>query len=93
MTSSLLQRVGLLAVGAAALGACDLAPLVSPDPASPGATVTVSNLDGPHCVVEEGDDGMPVEVVLITSIVELIESGEFDVVASVMTDEDAFAEA
>jgi len=93
VVSPLLKRVGLLALGAAALSACDLAPLVAPEPADPGDTITVSNAEGPHCIVEEGEGGVPVDIFLITDLVALLESGdEPEVVASTTTGEDGLFE-
>ena len=91
--SPLLKRVGLLAVAAAALGACDLGLVLDPDPADAGDTVTVSNSDGPHCIVEEGEDGVAVDIILVTDLVSLMGPGDLDIVASVMTGEDGLFEA
>ena len=91
--SPLLKRVGLLAVAAAALGACDLGLVLDPDPAHAGDTVTVSNSDGPHCIVEEGEDGVAVDIILVTDLVSLMGPGDLDIVASVMTGEDGLFEA
>jgi hypothetical protein len=93
VTSTTRKRAALLGLAALALGACDLGLTITPDPVGPGASVTVSNkVDGPHCIVEEESDGTPVDVVGITNFVELIESGELDVVASTTTDEDGLFE-
>ena len=85
MISPLLKRIGLFATGALALTACDFGLVIDPEPADPGDLVTVSNGDGPHCIVEEGEDGILVDIVLITDAVAFEESGEFDLVASTMT--------
>jgi hypothetical protein len=90
--SPLLKRASLLVLAAVALGACNFGLVIDPDPADPGDTVTVSNAEGPHCVVEEEEDGMPVDVIMITDITSLLESGELDVVASVTTDADGLFE-
>jgi hypothetical protein len=88
----LITRFGLLALGALVLAACDIGLVLAPNPAAPGATVTVSNADGPHCTQEASDggtepaDGLPVDLIMITNIVDLIEGPDINVVASTVTD-------
>ncbi len=77
-----------MALGALALGACNYGLGISPEPADPGDTVTVTNSPvGPFCVVPDGDESIPVDVVVISGT----EDGPEDLqIVSVDSDEEGY---
>ena len=88
------KLLGVAGIAALALGACDFGLVLTPDPADPGDTVTVTNApDGPTCDVPEPGPasagtaaGVPVGVFLISDFA-LEEEPEVTVV---QTDDDGF---
>jgi hypothetical protein len=106
MADTWTRRLAMLALGALTLAGCDYGLGISPDPAAPGATITVTNADeGPACLVvdeepeleaesvEAADTPLPVDIYLITDLTELMGGVEPTPVASVMADEEGVFEA
>lgn len=95
--SPMFKRAGLLALAAMALGACDFGLLVDPDPAAPGAQITISNAEGPVCDLPQGDGGpepVDVQVVMFSSFADLSEGPDAEgitVVDTVTDDQGVFS--
>jgi len=95
--SPVMKRLAVVGLMALTLGACDFGLLMTPDPADPGDTVTVTNSpDGPTCNVPEvpkaapaATGGVPVGVFALSSFV-LDEPPDVTVV---QTDDDGFFSA
>ena len=70
----LMKRAGLLALAAMALSACEYGLGLSPDPATKGQTVTVTNEDGHLCMVDDAPGESDVVVFVVTSLVDAANS-------------------
>jgi hypothetical protein len=96
--SPVMKRIAVLGLMALTLGACDYG-LLTPDPADPGDTITVTNApDGPTCfepLVDPSsahaaiDQSVPVGIFVLTSVADLIESGPDDITV-VQSDDEGF---
>jgi hypothetical protein len=96
--SPVMKRIAVLGLMALTLGACDYGLLLTPDPADPRDTITVTNApDGPTCFEPLVDpksaqsaieQSVPVGIFVMTSILDIV--GPTPDVTVVQTDDEGF---